>query len=54
MVDLTLYLPDEGGRKEPIEREGFACPCKLDEKSEIYADCRLFLGGQKIAPGAVG
>ncbi len=51
MVDLTLYPPEMGGRKEPITREGFGCPCKLDEKGDIFADCRLFLTGQRILPG---
>jgi hypothetical protein len=50
-VDLTLYLPERGGRKEPIAREGFGCPCRLDKTSDTFADCRLFLSGQEIAPG---
>ena len=50
-IDLTLYPTDQGGRKEPISREGFGCPCKLDQKSDYVADCRLFLNGQSIAPG---
>lgn len=33
---------------EPITREGFACPCRLNHTS---ADCRLLLSGQQIAPG---
>lgn len=40
-----------GRRKEPITREGFGCPCKLNEKDDIFADCRLFLSGQHILPG---
>jgi hypothetical protein len=50
-VDVTLYPTDKGGRQEPIKREGFGCPCKLDERSDTAADCRLLLGGQTIAPG---
>ena len=50
-VDVTLYPTEEGGRREPIAREGFGCPCKLEEKSDWVADCRLYLGGQQIAPG---
>lgn len=51
IVDLTLYPTAQGGRKEPISREGFGCPCKLDQKSDYVADCRLFLNGQSISPG---
>ena len=51
IVDVTLYLTEMGGRREPIAREGFGCPCRLDEKSDTFADCRLFLSGQQIAPG---
>lgn len=51
MVDLTLYTPEKGGRKEPITREGFGCPCKLDKNRDTFADCRLFLNGQHISPG---
>lgn len=51
MVDVTLYTSDRGGRSEPIAREGFGCPCKLEDNSNTFADCRLFLGGQQIAPG---
>lgn len=51
MVDLTLYSPEMGGRKDPITREGFGCPCKLDEDGDTFADCRLFLNGQEIRPG---
>ena len=43
--------PEMGRRKEPITREGFGCPCKLNEKDDIFADCRLFLSGQHILPG---
>lgn len=48
LIDLTLYLPEDGGRVEPITREGFGCPCKLND---TFADCRLLLSGQQIAPG---
>jgi hypothetical protein len=52
MVDLTLYPTDQGGRREPITREGFGCPCKLlDEKNNNISDCRLILSGESIAPG---
>jgi hypothetical protein len=51
MVDVTLYPAEMDGRTEPIAREGFGCPCMLDEKSNTFADCRLFLSGQHISPG---
>jgi hypothetical protein len=51
MIDLTLYPPEKGGRREPITREGFGCPCKLEGKEGTFADCRLFLNGQQISPG---
>lgn len=50
-IDLTLYPVERGGRKEPIAREGFGCPCKLDEHGDTFADCRLILNGQQILPG---
>jgi len=40
-----------GGRNEPISREGFGCPCKLEKEGSTYPDCRLFLNGQQIRPG---
>lgn len=51
MIDVTLYGEDRGGRREPIAREGFACPCKIEASSNTIADCRLVLDGQQIAPG---
>jgi hypothetical protein len=51
MIDLTLFPPEMGGRKEPITREGFGCPCKLDKGGDTFADCRLSLRGQRIQPG---
>ncbi|HEY1561091.1 MAG TPA: hypothetical protein VGF71_09410 [Caulobacteraceae bacterium] len=51
MIDLTLYPPAMGGRREPITREGFGCPCRLDETGDTFADCRLYLSGQRIQPG---
>jgi hypothetical protein len=51
MVDLTLYPPERGGRREPITRDGFGCPCKLEDGSDTFADCRLYLSGQQITPG---
>ena len=50
-IDLTLYSAEAGGRKEAISGEGFACPCLLDRENKIFADCRLILHGQIIAPG---
>ncbi len=50
MIDLTLYPPEKGGRKEPITREGFGCPCRLGETDDTFADCRLYLSGQQILP----
>lgn len=50
-VDLTLYATKDGGRREPIAREGFACPCKLTKESDEISDCRLILKGVVISPG---
>ena len=51
MIDVTLYEADQGGRRQPIAREGFSCPCKLEVSSDTIVDCRLILHGQQIAPG---
>jgi hypothetical protein len=51
LVDVLLYATEQGGRREPIAREGFSCPCKLQKESNSIVDCRLILKGQQIAPG---
>lgn len=51
MIDITLYPTEQGGRRDPIAREGFGCPCKLHKTSDTIVDCRLILDGQQVAPG---